>query len=160
MTVITWDGKTLASDSQVTAGHYRVARFNKLFTLTSGGLLGIAGDMNEYNVIDLFNKSDDSPSTEDLLTLKGDLDALYISKDKEVYHVGVSGKADERSACFYKIEDKKSAAGSGHMLAIVAMEYGATAEEAVKMACKYDTYCSEPTFTLKIKKVKEIQDND
>lgn len=46
--------------------------------------------------------------------------------------------------------DKFNAIGSGSFLAIGAMAIGATAKEAVEVACKYDLYCSGETIDLQI----------
>jgi hypothetical protein len=54
----------------------------------------------------------------------------------------------EQDCLPYEIEDKKYAIGSGRDFAIGAMEMGASAEEAVLVASKYEVSCGNSVDIL------------
>lgn len=153
MTVIAWDGKTLAADTAVTSGNDYIAEFTKVFTLKSGSIIGIAGSPDEREVINLLNQTDENPSSEDLKNLGFDLDCVLVNRDKEVWHIAAGVDKDRPFAQMYKIDSKFTAAGSGGSLALLAMHMGATAEEACRWACKFNNSCREPIRTLKLKRL-------
>lgn len=132
MTVIAWDGKTLAADRQYTsAGMRRTAP--KMFRVRDGiaAFCGVATDALELLQ---WLRGDRRP--EDFPT------ACRASDDVQVILV-TDGKVHSYESSPYPLvyEDPFFAAGSGRDYAMAAMHCGKTAAEAVEIACLYETGC-------------------
>lgn len=72
---------------------------------------------------------------------------------------------DRQGMCFYTnecpyptIARPPFAMGSGEKIAIGAMEAGASAEHAVRIACKYDVHSGEPIQVIDIKQALGIKE--
>ena len=131
MTVIAWDGKTLAADRQGESGGLK-SIVTKIFKLETGEIVGITGYLSEgLATIDWYKngaKPDDYPISKDSGT------SMVVIKD------GVIHKYEDH----YKpliIRNSFYAFGSGRELAIGAMAMGADAEQEVEIACQYESGC-------------------
>jgi len=132
MTVIAWDGKTLAADKQYTnAGIRRTG--TKIFRLRDG-LAAICGRASE--------------SLEMLEWLRGErkpesFPAVCRNSDDSLVVVVAGGKVYSYENTPYPMvyEDPFFAAGSGRDYAMAAMHCGKTAAEAVDIACLYESGC-------------------
>jgi hypothetical protein len=133
MTVIAWDGTTLAVDSLVTFDNRRTYS-DKLVKAKSGEVIAMCGNMdicthmlamyqaNKYELSDFPAQAEGKESYLVIATRDG---------------VSVMGEG----AYPYKINDQKFALGTGGDFAIAAMHCGKSAVEAVEIACIYDVYC-------------------
>jgi hypothetical protein len=145
MTVIAWDGKTLAADKRGDCCGFaltltKVCRF-------SNGHLG-AGCGNSHDIRELLawyeagakpesfpaRQKGERDGTSALVVIQGDGTPLHF--DGGPYPI--------------RIENKFFAAGSGRDYAIAAMHYGKTAHEAVALASLYDLGCGNGIDTLEL----------
>lgn len=123
MTTIAWDGRTLASDSQVT-GDYLENTFVKIRRFRNV-LCGACGAMEQAELFFRWVK-DGMPDKRPELT---EIDALLV-RGKTCYWYGEK-LIGIRAA-------KLSAIGSGARFAIAAMHCGKTSKEAIALARKLD----------------------
>jgi ATP-dependent protease HslVU (ClpYQ) peptidase subunit len=142
MTVIVWDGTTLAADRQCTVSSNFKTTLTKIFRLTEG-LIGFAGNCEQVPVLlqwfldgcipDLYPEyqADKDTATECIVVLPDGKILLYDANHLPIYI---------EAPCF--------AIGSGAQFAMGAMRQGATAEEAVKIAIHYDVFCGNGITSL------------
>lgn len=131
MTVIAWDGKTLAADKQSTfCGLPRTT--TKVHRAKDGSLIGATGTTAVCAALRIWYDA-------------GAVKADFPDKDKEA--TLLVAKPDgtlllwDSNPTPIVIEDKFHAIGSGRDFAIAALHLGHSAREAVEVACKYDVYC-------------------
>lgn len=142
MSVIVWDGTTLAADSQTTNGNIARAStkiWKRGDTLMAGvGALGAMQAM--LNWIEGGMKPDQFP------TIKPDDQLTFIIIPK-------TGKPVKFEDLPYPIpiEDGWYADGSGRDFAYGALSMGADARRAVEIACRYDIYCGGAVTSLTLK---------
>lgn len=146
MTVIAWDGKTLASDRRGTCGdHARPVK--KIFKIWGNKMVGISGNLSVgQEMLEWYKrgaKVEEYPSSnrsfEDGCTL------IVITHE----HIGKT-RVDiyESSPYPSEIFDLPVGFGSGGAAASCAMEHGATAEEAVRTVSKYLPSCGNGVDVL------------
>lgn len=148
MTVIAWDGKTLAADRQCTSAGL-VSSVTKVFQL-SGGVydrhyVGVCGNMARamelVNWLETFNGDPvslpDFQRDDDLCVLM-----LVISPEGQCFEYGASPYPHE-IASFHAI-------GDGCDFAMAAMHCGETAEEAVRIACVYSSTCGRGVDSFRV----------
>lgn len=140
MTVIAWDGKTLAADKQSTfCGLPRTT--TKIHRAKDGSLMGATG--TTAVCVALRNWYD-----------AGAVKVDFPDKDKEATLLVVKPDGTlllwDSNATPIRIEDKFHAIGSGRDFALAALHLGHTAREAVEVACKYDVYCGKGIETLEL----------
>ncbi len=128
MTTICWRDDVIASDSQFSDGNI-ASKGKKLFRL--GKLaIGFAGDVSDgYQLVE-FLKSKDEEEEPPKLSDDFEAIAMNMKTGKCVYF--------DKQLIQVPIADKFTAIGTGSELAIGAMEYGASAVEAVKIAILRD----------------------
>lgn len=134
MSVIAWDGKTLAADRQATRGGTPTTSV-KIFKVDDRlfGLIGPhASSVRLYNWI--LSGMNPISFPKDLET-DSDIPIVYV-----IPRVGHAAKFED-SPYPIIIKDEFWADGSGGDLALGAMAMGATAEEAIGVASKYNIYC-------------------
>lgn len=141
MTVIAWDGKTLASDRQ--AGNngfkYPVTKIKKV----RGHLLFCSGDFDmAQEMFDWFEKGADpekypAAARDEKFTTPLNI----ISPDKKILRY-------ERNPYSHEIEHSFFAVGSGRDYALAAMHLGYTAKEAVEVTCALCDSCGLGIDTL------------
>lgn len=152
MTCIAWDGATLAADKRACNGS--LARTTtKIFCGRIhgfGALLGMSGDSG-YGMmlvnwaqqgmkIEQFPTAPAGQAATLLVILRG-LPGGTSPYEVETYDTGPYG---------LQIHDRTIAIGSGRDFALGAMEMGATAELAVRAACKFDVYCGNGIDVLTV----------
>lgn len=147
----------MASDGRCTDGTQIVTdRFEKICTLTSGALLGLAGEADLRNVIELLDRVKTGrmiPTTAALLELKADFAAILALPDGSVWSIEGDRSEDtdkRRTACAIPIHDH-FAIGSGGKFAKAAMDMGASAERAVRIAIKNDSASGGRVHVLELK---------
>lgn len=136
MTVIAWDGQTLAADKRGTSSGLRF-KVTKIFR-TSIGLIGVDGNydvcmelldwIRNGQVVSNYPKSQENDSRYSYLIL--------IKPDKQIYRY-------ERGPIPFKVEEPYFAVGSGRDFALAAMYIGKTAKEAVEIASHFQTDCGD-----------------
>lgn len=140
MTVVCWDGTTLAADKRMTyGGHFntvtKIVRVGRYIAGFSGAPQGIGAFVRW--VEDGEDPAKFPVSTED---------------DRKLYVLAVRSDGAvlkfENSPHPIQIEDRTAAAGSGRDYARAAMHLGCNAAEAVAVACRFDESCGNGVDTL------------
>lgn len=156
MTVIAWDGKTLAADSMETdSAGYFIRNCKKLYRLKSGGMLGEAGMSDNRAIVALFDNVKDEgdlPTRAELEATKSEGSYIVVLPDKSVYHIEID-EVDNYARFVAQVMPSKvgpCAVGHGADYAIAAMALGKDAVGAVKLACKYSAYCRGPINTMRL----------
>jgi len=129
MTVIAWDGKTLAADKQATFGGTPVP-FTKLFR-SGAEMIGCSGSVSEsLQFVEWYRKgepADSKPAVEDGF-------AALVVQNGKLYRY-------EKQLVALPMDVTIWGAGSGADYAIGAMAAGCSAVEAVEIACRFDIHC-------------------
>ena len=142
MSVIAWDGTTLAADKRACNGTLRSVT-TKIWRVYQN-LLGYTGDACEGEDLVAWFKAGAKP--EDFPAhLRNDSQhwarLLVITPERRILIY-------ERGPHPVKFEDGIFAAGSGRDFALAAMHLGKTAAEAVAVASHFDTACGDGVDTL------------
>lgn len=139
--MIAWDGETLAADKQATYGATRqtVTKIIRYGT----DLIGATGDTSMGAELVDWYMHGAAPSAFPEKNRGGSPLAtmVIIKSDKSVWHY-------ESTPYPFKIEDKYCAFGGGNEGALIAMECGKTAREAVELVCKYNNGCGNGVDVL------------
>lgn len=144
MTVIAWDGKTLAADKRSTCVGYP-STVTKIYRLQDG-LVGFSGDgSHAMALLTWFKDGRDAEKWPASRNSDSHADAIFISNTGEIYEYW--GRAGPFST---KYEDQFTASGSGRDYALAAMYLGKSAREAVEVACVLDTGCGNGIDTLEL----------
>ncbi len=139
MTCIAVRNGVMAADSQVTHQSLRTAG-EKLFQV-GDDLVGICGDLTAALVfVDWYA---DRESRRPDLTQENEFEALVLTGEGLTYWTANLRPQTIRQE-FYAI-------GSGSHLAIGAMARGASAKQAVLIACDWCPNCSAPVVTARLK---------
>lgn len=140
MTVIAWDGKTLAADKQTTDAGLRL-KTTKIFKF--GNLL-VGGCGDTARIVEMREWIENGCKKEDLPAFQRD--AATFAPMLVI---------DNGRCCQYWnghlpiwIEDGFAAIGSGRDFALAAMYLGKTAREAVEIACHFETGCGNGVDVL------------
>ena len=143
MTVIAWDGKTLAADKLICFGATngtvtKIQRFGDC-------LVGLAGDFAIGTELLEWFKAGADPDNypQSNRSFESGASLILIKPDKTVWKY-------ENAPYPFKLEGDFFAFGSGDESALVAMEAGCDAKRAVEITCKYNTGCGNGVDTLKL----------
>lgn len=140
MTVIAWDGKTLAADKLFSHGSLQMTgtKIQKI----GAALVGFSGDASiAAELIEWFSGGcapEKFPATQRNENLS-ELLVVWPNGDVHKY---------QRSPLPVKFPPQKCAIGSGRDFAIAAMHLGQTARQAVEIASIYDTDCGNGVDVL------------
>lgn len=131
MSTIAWDGYTLAADKQATSGNLK-AKCSKMLSLNDGTVLATAGSLAEgYSLFDWYVEGADRDMYPGFQNDSERWTSLIVALP--------NGKCFEFEQAYHPLPVKgKSAWGSGRSYALAAMEMGADAVKAVKVASKFD----------------------
>lgn len=152
----------MACDSCWAHNSTQVVSAIKIKRLSSGALLGQAGDNDSRAITTLLDKvrtPDKLPSRVELEATKTDFLGL-IAFPKGGVWVIATGKVDDAG---YPADDDEdygvwqattmggyAAVGSGADLALAAMDAGASARDAALVACKRNVHCRPPVHVVKL----------
>ncbi len=140
MTSIAYRDGILAADSRATAGDHgwvKADEVQKIFRLPDGSLFAGAGDQGLHGALRAF-LSEESGERPDI----GDSDAIQVMLDGKIwYYTGKSVRVAK--APFIAL-------GSGLPALLGAMYAGASAQEAVAIACKIDPYSGGFVYAVPI----------
>lgn len=156
MTTVAYKDGILACDSCWTTNNMVDTLSKKITRLKYGVLLGHSGDNDGRAFVKLLNnvkKFEDLPDFATLDAIKIDFLGLLIFPDKRIAKVSTAAvRSSDDDIGVWEIEGTFTAVGTGAELAIGAMEAGATARQAVLIACKRDINSRPPVWTLSLPK--------
>jgi len=144
MTVIAWDGATLAADRQTMLSGLKVRTQQKIFRLDDGRLFGGSGETALVRaMLNWFQEGEDPAKYPQHKTSDSDWDpCVIIAKD--------CLKLYERTPYPNILPPQIFALGSGRDYALAVMHLGHSAEKAVEVASHFDIGCGFGCTTLKL----------
>lgn len=163
MTTVAFDGKTMACDSCWTYGGAVDTLSTKIIRLSSGALFGTAGQNDSRAVTALIDKVKtpaQMPSYEALMNVRASVLGLLVLPKGRMFKISTTLTAPEmwddemEDFGMWEISGPFSAVGSGSDLAMVAMDCGKVARDAVRIACKYDPASRPPIHAVSLTSVK------
>ena len=133
MTIIAWDGKSLAVD-RMAHNHGLATVVKKYREMPNGDVAVCCGD-NEQGIV-LFNWYEDGCDTKKWPKFQrtDDWSRLVVAGDFGII-------CYEQEPVRQMMEDKCQAWGSGRDYALGAMYMGASAEKAIEVASAFNVYC-------------------
>lgn len=143
MTVVAWDGKTLAADKMGDAGGLK--RTTTKIRRFDGGLFGSAGTASRGAEIFAWIEAGADPDKVPAFQLSPDdyQSVMVVRNDGTVWVYGCSAHP-------FQMEDPFHAIGSGRDFAIAAMHLGCNSEQAAGVACRYESGCGMGIDTLEL----------
>jgi ATP-dependent protease HslVU (ClpYQ) peptidase subunit len=148
MTTLAFDGKTLASDSQVSCGGVIASLSEqKLYILNDGRCLAGCGTTKGVAIVRKWlddGQPEPAPKWDEK---EGEFEGLIVNADGtnpcEIYSGGV----------FVPVA-VPWVGGSGHQFALAAMHLGYTARQAIECAKNLDAFTGGPVQTIRMRKRK------
>lgn len=141
MTVIAWDGRTLAADKQSTIQGLGFT-VTKIFRVPDG-LVGFMGSASHVAALLPWFCGDRDPMAWPQPHAPNEsADVLHITAAGIQVYCGTNGPRPE------KLEDRFVAMGAGRDYAMAAMFLGHDARRAVEVACALDIHCGKGIDTL------------
>lgn len=139
MSVIAYDGKSIASDMQASFGHLKrtSSKLRRTFDDENEYIIGVTGTIvNGAMMFDWFAKGHDPATFPDCQKDKEDWARLIIAKvgTNQLWYI-------DRQPVWIPIQDPFMAWGSGEDFALGALAMGATARQAVEIACRFSADC-------------------
>lgn len=164
MTTVAYKSGVMACDSAWTGcgGDAVVTLLNKITRLSSGALIGEAGDNDSRVVRTLLDKIkcfDKMPTAQDLANTRTDYHAIIAFMNGEVAEVLIEycDTAKEWRGQTYKINRGIAAVGSGSHLALGFMGAGRSANEAVNFACAWDRNSQLPVHMVHLRQKPTVK---
>ena len=140
MTTIAFRAGVLAADSQLTGRSDVRLRVKKIKRLKDGSLFAGSGTASLVNKMERWQNGGQAPKIEE-----GDeAECIIIRPDGTVFLVDEELELEQ-------LENEYTAIGNGAGYAIGAMAFGATAEEAIKIAAEHDSNTSLPVHSMRLK---------
>ena len=142
MTAVVFAGGVLAADTLTVAGGSRIGEVRKIARGPSGMLAGAAGDTAQCA---RFLRQVEAGKVDgfDLEATDCGFNGLMVAADGSLHRVGPGGDVWPISAGF-------AAIGSGSDIALGALHMGATAEQVVEAAIRFDTTCGGAVQTERL----------
>lgn len=143
MTVVAWDGKTLAADKMGDAGGLK--RTTTKIRRFDGGLFGSAGSASRGAEILAWIEAGADPEKVPSFQLSPEdyQSVMVVRNDGTAWIYGCSAHP-------FQMEDPFHAIGSGRDFAIAAMFMGAGARMSVEVACQFESGCGMGIDTLEL----------
>lgn len=139
MTTVAYKDGVLAADTQVTDSDTRIANITKIARSRSGWVGGICGGAEMASLFLPWIREGCDP--DNVPTVPSGCDVLVVSPQRRMYFV--------QSRTLILARTPFVSLGSGSRIALGAMAAGATAEQAVRIACKYDVNTGGKVQVLK-----------
>jgi ATP-dependent protease HslVU (ClpYQ) peptidase subunit len=149
VTTIAYKDGVLACDSAWSEDSRIIGLINKIRRFDTGVLYGGAGAADDRALLNLLHKvthPNDLPPYDTIWEIQNSVTAIVVFPDGRVFEVSTGD--DDCGVCPL---DSPAAVGSGKWIAIGAMEAGASAVEAVEIACKRDCHSKGPVHSLALK---------
>lgn len=147
MTTIVYKDGVIAADSQVTAGEARKFRCEKIYQVVVHGLpaiVGLAGGAFDGLAFLDWLMGDKPEPPQRLIDGEADFTAIVLNKHG-LFEYDKWCRPDKVLERFYAV-------GSGASAALGAMHMGATARQAVEVACKIDPFSGGPIVEMSLPK--------
>lgn len=137
MSTIAYRNGILAADTQVTHNDTIVFGMNKLYQLKCGSWFGFTGRGDQLHVWQEWVEAGMPPTAVEL-----DVSILLVRR-KQLWLFG---------GCLppMRVKEPYHAVGSGAVFALAAMDAGADAVQAVRIACKRDIYSGGKVRSVKV----------
>lgn len=142
MTVIAWDGKTLAADKMACSQGYGYT-VTKVHRLRDGSLVALSGDGDHAMALLAWLNAAQNPAAYPGEQKDNDTSAFVVRPDGAAVSYG-------KTPYPQVIEDPLYAMGHGRDFALAAMHCGKTAREAVELTCRLDVFCGNGIDTLEL----------
>lgn len=143
MSVVAFDGITIAADRQCSAGDL-ILRTTKIRRLSSGDVLAWTGTLeNGLTLADWYEKGADPKLWPTFQASDSWCRLILVSKGRAYSY--------EQLPVKQLVEDRFAAWGSGRDLAMGALAMGATAVEAVKVASRLSSSCGLGVESFRVK---------
>lgn len=140
MTVIAFDGKTLAAD-KMSCSHGYGYTVTKIHRLRDGGIAAFSGDGDSAMALLAWLDAARNPATYPEQQRDNDTSAFVVQPDGSRWSYG-------KTPYPQRIECQLYAMGHGRDFALAAMHCGKTAREAVELACALDVFCGNGIDTM------------
>ena len=140
MTTVAYKDGIMVSDTCISRGGIRLCKYeNKVGRGFGGSIWGFSGDLSVQPYFVAWVQHEDNMNYRVQIPSKliGEFECIHVTPDGKIYLVS-------RTNLVYMKNVKFAAVGSGSLLALGAMEQGATAAEAVRIACKHDGFSRLP----------------
>ena len=144
MTVVAWDGRTLAADKASNFSGF-LATATKIYRLPCGGLVGFAGDADKAMMMLEWFKRGRQIEEFPECNKTDPTSCLFISSDGTVYRYDGLPRT-------MLIENHFYAMGCGRDYALAAMHLGYDARRAVEVACALDANCGVGIDSLELQR--------
>lgn len=144
ITTIAFDGETLAADRMM-GNRYNVSKIHKI----PGGYAAGAGDFDCIIEVVEWLRAGSNPDQKPDLSNSPESDIIVVSS---------AGKVSWLTWPFLRavqLAEKQVAYGSGGGIALGAMAAGATAKQAVAIACRFDKYTGQGIDAVQVVKKKK-----
>ena len=144
MSVITWDGKTLAADRQSCCGD-TISTTRKIFKLDTGEVIALSGDLDIGMTMKRWYE--DGRKREEWPDLNKDEKTfcrLIVATEDGVHYY-------ERTPDPIPVLDLFMAWGCGREAALGALAMGASAERAVEIASRFILYCGNGCDSYRVR---------
>lgn len=143
MSIVAWDGKTIAADRQCTAGDLML-RATKIRRINNGDILAWTGTLeNGMTLADWYERGADQKLWPTFQASDSWCRLIVVSKGRAYSY--------EQLPVKQLVEDRFAAWGSGRDLAMGALAMGATAVEAVKVASRFSSTCGMGVESFKVR---------
>jgi len=147
MTIIAWDGKTLAADKMAVSGTHKAGQVTKIHRW-EGGLCGFSGEMSVGVQLLYWLQCGADPEYFPAWDDDSGSSFIVITLDGEVtYYDG--------APIPLVMENTHHAIGCGRDYALAAMHLGKNAKQAVEVACALDAFCGNGIDTLTLKPTRK-----
>lgn len=146
MTTIAYRNGIMAADSGCFNGGLYEGQVDKISILPDIGVLGCCGEYGAILKVVEWLTAGGKPNERPRLSRSSEFAGLLVKQDGGVVHYQLGLRPLRMAAEFHAI-------GSGRHIAIGAMAAGASAEDAVRIACHYDQMSMEPVNTQAIQEL-------
>lgn len=133
MTVIAWDGRTLAADKMACSAGFGYT-VTKLHRLRDGSLVALSGDCDHALALLAWLNAAQNPAAYPDAQKDSDTSAFVVRPDGSCWSYG-------KTAYPQRVEDRLYAMGHGRDFALAALHCGLSAREAVELTCRLDVFC-------------------
>jgi 20S proteasome alpha/beta subunit len=140
MTTIAYKDGVLASDGKITAGGCVTNLTSKKIFRVNSAWIGVCGTVADWGLVVDYLNNNGTP-----IPPTAEFDCIYMPDKGKAVILEVCKGGILREIAFAP----PFAIGSGGNFAIGAMAHGASAIEAVKIACKYDVYSGGKVQSVK-----------
>lgn len=148
MTVIAWDGKTLAADKRAcTNGSYYTT--TKIFRVDADRMAGFAGNPGRVAAFLEWLRAGAALKDFPPNPKEDSVWVLVVHRDGTIHKY-------QHDAGAIAVEDGRYAIGSGEAVARAAMYLGQCARGAVEITCLFDESCGNGTDTLTFEDISHV----